>query len=154
MFRLQRLRRPARRARLATRLVVAASAALGALLGRRSTAFLVAGLRLPSIVVTLATMVTLRQGLNLVRQGEFVNLPDRRSMVRPQPDRRPTGARRVVRSPSSSRSAFAMRHLAAGRFVYAVGTDAEAARLAGIRPQTRHLPRLRLYRRAHRPRPR
>jgi rhamnose transport system permease protein len=28
-----------------------------------------------------------------------------------------------------------MRHLAAGRFVYAVGTDAEAARLAGIRPQ-------------------
>ena len=37
---------------------------------------LVAGLRLPSIVVTLATMVTWREGLNLVRQGEFVNLPD------------------------------------------------------------------------------
>ncbi len=31
--------------------------------------------------------------------------------------------------------ALAMRHLAAGRFVYAVGSDAEAARLAGIRPQ-------------------
>jgi rhamnose transport system permease protein len=31
--------------------------------------------------------------------------------------------------------ALGMRHLAAGRFVYAVGTDAEAARLAGIRPQ-------------------
>ena len=30
---------------------------------------------------------------------------------------------------------LAMRHLAAGRIVYAVGTDAEAARLAGIRPQ-------------------
>ena len=30
---------------------------------------------------------------------------------------------------------LAMRHVAAGRFVYAVGTDAEAARLAGIRPQ-------------------
>ena len=28
-----------------------------------------------------------------------------------------------------------MKHLAAGRFVYAVGSDAEAARLAGIRPQ-------------------
>src|SRR5436190_7072652 len=27
------------------------------------------------------------------------------------------------------------RHLSAGRFVYAVGSDAEAARLAGIRPQ-------------------
>jgi rhamnose transport system permease protein len=28
-----------------------------------------------------------------------------------------------------------MKHLAAGRFVYAVGSDAEAARLAGIQPQ-------------------
>jgi rhamnose transport system permease protein len=28
-----------------------------------------------------------------------------------------------------------MKYLAAGRFVYAVGSDAEAARLAGIRPQ-------------------
>ena len=32
--------------------------------------------------------------------------------------------------------AFAMKHLSAGRFVYAVGAEAEAARLAGIRPQT------------------
>ena len=31
--------------------------------------------------------------------------------------------------------AIGMRRLAAGRFLYAVGTDAEAARLAGIRPQ-------------------
>jgi len=31
--------------------------------------------------------------------------------------------------------ALAMKHLAAGRFVYAVGSDAEAARLAGIGPQ-------------------
>jgi len=31
--------------------------------------------------------------------------------------------------------ALALRHLAAGRFVYAIGSDAEAARLAGIRPQ-------------------
>src|ERR1041384_1678178 len=31
--------------------------------------------------------------------------------------------------------AFATKHLSAGRFIYAVGTDAEAARLAGIRPQ-------------------
>ena len=30
---------------------------------------------------------------------------------------------------------LAMRHLAAGRFVYAVGSDAEAARLAGIQPR-------------------
>src|SRR5688500_11901299 len=56
-------------------LVLGASVALGAVLGAVN-GVLVAGLRLPSIVVTLATMVTLRQGLNLVRQGEFVNLPD------------------------------------------------------------------------------
>ena len=31
--------------------------------------------------------------------------------------------------------AISMKFLAAGRFVYAVGSDAEAARLAGIRPQ-------------------
>src|SRR4029434_575853 len=31
--------------------------------------------------------------------------------------------------------AFGMKHLAAGRFVYAVGSDSEAARLAGIRPR-------------------
>jgi rhamnose transport system permease protein len=30
---------------------------------------------------------------------------------------------------------LALRHLAAGRFIYAVGSDAEAARLAGIQPQ-------------------
>src|SRR5690606_11586467 len=37
---------------------------------------LVASLGLPSIVVTLATMVTWREGLRWLRQGEFVNLPD------------------------------------------------------------------------------
>jgi len=31
--------------------------------------------------------------------------------------------------------AFGTKYLSAGRFVYAVGSDAEAARLAGIRPQ-------------------
>jgi rhamnose transport system permease protein len=31
--------------------------------------------------------------------------------------------------------AFAMRHVAAGRFVYAVGANPEAARLAGLRPR-------------------
>src|SRR6185369_14667517 len=56
-------------------LVVPAAAGIGALLGA-CNGLLVAGLRLPSIVVTLATMVMLRQGLNLGQQGAFVNLPD------------------------------------------------------------------------------
>jgi len=114
-------------------LVLPASVALGALLGAVN-GLLVAGLRLPSIVVTLATMVTLRQGLNLVRQGEFVNLPDRIQWFGLS-----QMAGQLVLVGASVvflvALALAMRHLAAGRFVYAVGTDAEAARLAGIRPQ-------------------
>ena len=114
-------------------LVLPASVALGALLGAVN-GLLVAGLRLPSIVVTLATMVTLRQGLNLVRQGEFVNLPDRIQWFGLS-----QMAGQLVLVGASVvflvALALAMRHVAAGRFVYAVGTDAEAARLAGIRPQ-------------------
>jgi len=114
-------------------LVLPASIALGALLGAVN-GLLVAGLRLPSIVVTLATMVTLRQGLNLVRQGEFVNLPDSIQwfgLSQMSGQLVLVGASVVF----LVALALAMRHLAAGRFVYAVGTDAEAARLAGIRPQ-------------------
>jgi len=114
-------------------LVLPASVALGALFGAFN-GFLVAVLRLPSIVVTLATMVTLRQGLNLVRQGEFVNLPDRIQWF----GLSQTAGQLVLVTASVALLiglALAMRHLAAGRFVYAVGTDAEAARLAGIRPQ-------------------
>ena len=114
-------------------LVLPASIALGALLGAVN-GLLIAGLRLPSIVVTLATMVTLRQGLNLVRQGEFVNLPDSIQWFGLS-----QMAGQLVLVGASVvflvALALAMRHVAAGRFVYAVGTDAEAARLAGIRPQ-------------------
>ena len=114
-------------------LVLPASAAMGAFLGAVNGA-LVAGLRLPSIVVTLATMVTLRQGLNLVRQGEFVNMPDSVQWFG-----LPQAAGQLVLVGASlvvlTLLAIALKHLAAGRFVYAVGTDAEASRLAGIRPQ-------------------
>ena len=114
-------------------LVLPASVALGAVFGAFN-GVLVAGLRLPSIVVTLATMVTLRQGLNLVRQGEFVNLPEGIQWF----GLGQTSGQLVLVIASVVilvLLALGMRHLAAGRFVYAVGTDAEAARLAGIRPQ-------------------
>jgi rhamnose transport system permease protein len=110
-----------------------AAVGAGALLGAVNGA-LIAGLGLPSIVVTLAMMVTLRQGLNLARQGQFVNLPD--------------GVQWFGFSQSNGQwlivsfallllvaLALAMRHLAAGRFIHAIGSDAEAARLAGIRPR-------------------
>lgn len=95
---------------------------------------LVAWLGLPSIVVTLATLVALRQGLNLVRQGEFVNLPERIQWLGlPQAQGQwllVGGAVGLV-----AVLAWSLRHLAVGRWLYAVGSDAEAARLAGIRPR-------------------
>ena len=114
-------------------LVLPASVGLGALFGAFN-GFLVAVLRLPSIVVTLATMVTLRQGLNLIRQGEFVNLPDRVQWF----GLSQTAGQLVLVGAALGMLvalAWAMRHVAAGRYLYAVGSDAEAARLAGIRPQ-------------------
>ncbi len=114
-------------------LVLPVSVTAGALLGALN-GVLVAGLRLPSIVVTLATMVTLRQGLNLVRQGEFVNLPDNFQWFGLSQS---AGQWTLVLTALLFLAGLglALRHLAAGRWVYAVGTDAEAARLAGLRPQ-------------------
>ncbi len=114
-------------------LVLPASIALGATLGAIN-GVLIAGLGLPSIVVTLATMVTLRQGLNLVRQGEFVNLPDRFQWFGLS---QAAGQLALVGAALALLVALglALRHLSAGRFVYAIGSDEEAARLAGIRPR-------------------
>jgi len=114
-------------------LVLAASVSCVAILGAINGA-LVAGLRLPSIVVTLATMVTWREGLRWKRQGQFVNLPDGAQWM---------GLGQVQGQLVLIATAFvllvlmalASKYLAAARFVYAVGSDAEAARLAGIYPQ-------------------
>jgi rhamnose transport system permease protein len=116
-----------------TALVAFAAIGIGALLGAINGA-LIAGLRLPSIVVTLATMVTWREALRWQRQGAFVNLPDSLQWLGLSQS---TGqwALVCIALVILIVMALAMRHLAAGRFVYAVGTDAEAARLAGIRPQ-------------------
>ena len=114
-------------------LVLPASVALGAVMGTIN-GMLVAGLRLPSIVVTLATMVTWRKALDWLRQGEFVNLPDGGQWFGLSQS---AGQWALIATALALLGllAFATRHLAAGRFVYAVGSDAEAARLAGIRPQ-------------------
>jgi rhamnose transport system permease protein len=114
-------------------LVLPAAIALGATLGALN-GLLVAGLGLPSIVVTLAMMVTLRQGLNLVRQGQFVDLPDGVQWFG-----LPQAAGQALLVAAALLLllglALALRHLAAGRFLYALGSDAEAARLAGLRPR-------------------
>jgi ribose/xylose/arabinose/galactoside ABC-type transport system permease subunit len=109
---------------------VLTGAALGAING-----LLVAGLGLPSIVVTLATLVVWREALRWWREGELVrNLPD--SFVWFGAGE-PWGPWVVVAAAFAVFAAFAwgLRYLAAGRAVYAVGSDAEAARLAGIHPR-------------------
>ncbi len=112
--------------------VAAAALALGTALGALN-GFLVAGLGLPSIVVTLATMVTWREGLRWWRQGAFVNLPDGLQWLGLG---QTTGQWTLIATALALLTllALAARHLAAGRHLYAVGSDAEAARLAGIRP--------------------
>jgi rhamnose transport system permease protein len=95
---------------------------------------LVAGLRLPSIVVTLATMVIIRGALLWVTQGAATLFP---------PGFQWFGASQgtgqilmvLIALVVFATFAWSLKWLAAGRTVYAVGSDAEAARLAGIHPR-------------------
>lgn len=109
-----------------------AAVVLGAVLGAIN-GVLVAALRLPSIVVTLATMVTWREALRWQQQGAFVNLPDGLQWFGLG---QLTGQWTLIGLALLVLVAlvFATRHLAAGRHLYAVGSDAEAALLAGLRP--------------------
>ena len=113
---------------LALPTAAAAGAVMGALNG-----FLVAALRLPSIVVTLATMVTWAEALRLLQQGRFINLP--------------AGVQWLGLSQAAGQillltlslllvavAAWLLKNSSGGRHLYAVGSDAEAARLAGINP--------------------
>jgi rhamnose transport system permease protein len=112
---------------------IAASAILGAILGALN-GWLVAGLRLPSIVVTLATMVIWREGLRFAQQGQFVNLPANFQWLGLA--QRPGQIVLIVAAVAIlALMAWTTKNLAAGRFIYAVGTDAESARLAGIPPR-------------------
>ena len=114
-------------------MVAAASIFIGAIFGAFNGA-LVAGLGLPSIVVTLATMVTWREGLRWLRQGEFVNLPEGIQWFGLS---QKTGQWTLVIGALVILAllAFIMKHFSIGRFIYAVGSDAEVARLSGIRPK-------------------
>lgn len=110
-------------------LVAVAGAALGAVNG-----VLVAVLGLPSIVATLSTLVVFQESLRWVRQGEFVKgIPDSFQWFGLG---QAGGETLLVAVALAVFGAFAwgLRHLGAGRAVHAVGSDAEAARLAGMRP--------------------
>jgi rhamnose transport system permease protein len=106
---------------------VVAGVAMGALNGA-----LVAYVRIPSIVVTLASMVALRDGLRWATQGAWVSdLPPGFQWLGLSQASYPvviacTAVAFVVAI------GWGLRHLAAGRAVYATGSNPEAARLAGI----------------------
>jgi rhamnose transport system permease protein len=106
-----------------------AGAALGAINGA-----LVAWVRIPSIVVTLATMVALRDALRWATEGAWVqDLPPGFQWF----GLSQSGSRVVTIAIAAAlvvAAAWALRHMAAGRAVYATGSDKNAARLAGIDP--------------------
>ncbi len=105
--------------------------ATGGLLGAIN-GVLVAHVRIPAIVVTLATMVALRDGLRWLTQGAWIqDLP---------PEFQWFGLSQSWGAATTTGIAVAvvivfgwsLHHLAAGRALYASGSDADAARLAGI----------------------
>jgi rhamnose transport system permease protein len=115
-------------------LAAVTSIAVGGLFGAFN-GLLVAGLRLPSIVVTLATMVTWREALRWWREGEFVrDLPEQFQWLG-LGQARGQAAILICAAAFFLALAFALKFIAGGRYIYAVGSDAEAARLAGIKPQ-------------------
>jgi rhamnose transport system permease protein len=114
---------------VAVLLAIACGVVFGAING-----VLVAAVRLPAIVVTLGTMVILREALAWVRGGEAVlGLPANFQWLGLSQSAGEVLVLAVAASVFGV-AAWATRYLAAARAAYAVGSDAEAARLAGIRP--------------------
>jgi rhamnose transport system permease protein len=109
--------------------LVVIGAAMGALNG-----LMVGWLRLPSIIVTLAMLVAWRDWLRWITGGEWVqNLPVNFQWFGLGQS---LGQWLIVAISLIVLGFFSwtLRNLAGGRALYAVGSDAEAARLAGIEP--------------------
>lgn len=106
---------------------------LGAAMGAVNGA-LVAYVRIPSIVVTLASMVALRDGLRWITQGSWVQDLPRGfqwfGWTLPASEAVTVAIAAVL----FASVAFGLRHLAAGRAVYATGSSETSARLVGIDP--------------------
>ncbi len=112
-------------------LVVPSVCVLGASIGAVGGT-LVAVLGLPSIVVTLAMMIGLRDALRWITQGAWVqDLPDTFQWFGLPQSAFPAiaGLMTIVVFAGFS---WSLRHTAAGRLLYLTGSNAEAARLAGI----------------------
>jgi rhamnose transport system permease protein len=104
-------------------------AAMGAING-----LLVGWLRLPSIIVTLAMLVAWRDLLRWTTEGAWVqNLPDNFQWFGLG---QTTGEILIVAITLIIFATFTwvLKNVNVGRAIYAVGSDSEAARLAGIKP--------------------
>lgn len=113
-------------------IALAAAMAAGAVTGALN-GVLVAVLKLPGIVVTLATMVIWQEVIRLWQKGRLLSLPEGVQWF----GMSQAGGQAAVIAAAVVllvAMAWAMKNLSAGRYIYAVGSDAEAARLAGIRP--------------------
>jgi len=109
----------------------AAACLLGALFGSINGA-LVAYAGIPSIVVTLATMVALRDGLRWTTEGAWVqDLPRAFQWLGLTQAEYPFVAASLT-AVLTIAFAWGLRHVAAGRAVYATGSNLDAARLAGL----------------------
>jgi rhamnose transport system permease protein len=115
-------------------IVVVAAIACGAFMGAVNGA-LVTGLGLPSIVVTLAGMVSLRQALGWYQEGKLVRGLSVDFQWFGMEQREGSWLILGLAATVVLVFAFGLRFVAAGRAIYATGSDPEAARLAGIRPR-------------------
>ncbi len=105
--------------------------ATGAAIGALNGAFVAYG-RIPSIVVTLAAMVAVRDGLRWATEGAWIAaLPPTFQWLGGSQQAFPLVAGGGVALLIGG-IAWTMRNVAAGRAVYATGSNAEAARLAGV----------------------
>ena len=114
--------------------VIVIATATGALLGACNGA-LVAFVGMPSIVATLATMVVWRESLRWLREGEMVQGLSQGFQWFGLGQ---TAGEWIVIAAALAIfliCAWSSRNLAAGRAIYAAGSDPEAARLAGLRPK-------------------
>jgi rhamnose transport system permease protein len=104
---------------------------VGAALGA-ANGVLVAYLGLPSIVVTLATLVAWRDALRWATQGAWIqDLPGSFQWFGLSQAIYPAVACSIAAILQIGLS-WGLRHVAAGRAIYATGSNADAARLAGI----------------------
>jgi rhamnose transport system permease protein len=119
---------------LATPVAGVGACVVGGVLGAINGGLVAYG-RIPSIVVTLAAMVALRDGLRWATQGAWVqDLPGTFQWFGLS-----AGASEGITVGAAGLLfgwfAWSLRYVAAGRAVYATGSNADAARLAGIEPR-------------------